>query len=69
MNVYGNVALYCYTYAVLTRLRVVPHFSSGIVEPAKRESTRENHPTREKATRGGEIFSLSSPRVAFSRVG
>ena len=28
------------------RLRVVPHFSSGIVERAKRESG-ENHPTRE----------------------
>ena len=36
-----------------SRLRVVPHFSSGIIERAKRER-RENHPTREKATRGGE---------------
>ena len=35
------------------RLRVIPHFSSGIVERAKRERV-ENHPTREKATRGGE---------------
>ena len=44
------------------RLRVAPHFSSGIVEREKRErnaSARENYPTREKAT----------PRVAFSRVG
>ena len=38
----------------MDRLRVVPHFSSGIVERAIRE--RENYPTREKA------------RVAFSRV-
>ena len=37
------------------RLRVVPHFSSGIVEcHVRNPSARENHPTREKATRGGE---------------
>ena len=35
------------------RLRVVPHFSSGIVERAKRERAWKS-PTREKATRGGE---------------
>ena len=32
------------------RLRVVPHFSSGMVERAK-ASARENHPMREEATR------------------
>ena len=40
---------------LISRLRVVPHFSSGRVERAKRErnaSARKNHPTREKATRG-----------------
>ena len=43
------------------RLRVVPHFSSGIVEQAKlNASARENHPTREKATRG------VSPCLAWS---
>ena len=35
------------------RLRVVPHFSSGIEERAKRERAWKS-PTREKATRGGE---------------
>ena len=39
-----------------TRLQVVPHFSSEIVERAKRE-------------RSWESLSLSPPRVAFSRVG
>ena len=33
---------------MLSRLRVVPHFSSGIVEPAS-ASARENHPTRRHA--------------------
>ena len=43
------------------RLRVVPHFSSGIVEQVKlNASARENHPTREKATRG------VSPCLAWS---
>ena len=36
------------------RLRVVPHYSSGTVERAKR--ARENHPTREKETRGVSPF-------------
>ena len=40
----------------LARLLVVPHFSSGIVS-----SVRENHPTREKATR------LFSRGVIFKR--
>ena len=31
-----------------TRLRVVPHLSSGIVERAKRARARESHPTRER---------------------
>ena len=33
------------------RLRVVPHFSSGIVERAKRERAWTDYPTREKAIR------------------
>ena len=39
----------------MARLRVVPHFSSEIVELLN-ASERENHPTREKATRGGVII-------------
>ena len=39
-----------------TRLRVVPHFSSGIVERVKR-SARENHPTREKRLAVCHLFS------------
>ena len=35
-----------YTRHTNGRLRVVPHFFSGIVERAKRECARENHPTR-----------------------
>ena len=53
----------------LYRLRVVPHFSSGIVEQ-RNASARENHPTREKATRGGErekFFSLPTACRLFSR--
>ena len=43
---------------VVSRLRIVPHFSSGIVEKAKRERA-ENHPTREKATRVRPRVSLA----------
>ena len=48
------------------RLRVVPHFSSGIVERAKRE-----HAWKSPHARKGDImhFSLSPPRVSFSPVG
>ena len=46
----------CCGHWIPNRLRVVPHFSSGIIEQA---SARENHPTREKAT----IF-LSPRRVS-----
>ena len=35
------------------RLRVVPHLSSG-KKSERNASARENHPTGEKATRGGE---------------
>ena len=54
----NNVAWYKFAFAVWRKrkLRVVPHFSSGIVERAN-ASLRENYPTREKATRGGETFS------------
>ena len=64
----GIIAHSCKTAA---RLRVVPHFSSGIVERAKR-GARENHPTgerRDAAGREKNHFSLSLPSVAFSRVG
>ena len=43
---------------------VVPHLSSGIVERAKSERARENHSTREKATRGGDHIFLSSRHVS-----
>ena len=36
------------------RLRVVPHFSSGIVERVKREHAWKSPHAREKATCGGE---------------
>ena len=58
-----------------SRLRVVPHFSSGIVERAKRERAWKSPHARKGDTRRGERkmrdphFSLSPPRVAFSRVG
>ena len=48
------------------RLRVVPHFSSGIAERAKRERVKIT--PREKR-RHAAHFSLSPPRVAFSHVG
>ena len=52
------------------RLRVVPHFSSGIVERAKRERAWKLPHARKGDTRRGErIFSLSLSRVAFFRVG
>ena len=57
------------------RLRVVPHFSSGIVERAKRERAWKSPHSRKGYTWRGERktkdphFSLSPPRVAFSRVG
>ena len=38
---------------VLAKLRVLPHLSSGIFNE-RNASARENHPTREKATRCGE---------------
>ena len=50
-------------WSVNYRLRVVPHLSSGIVEQAKRERARENHPTREKTTRGGEREKCDHHRV------
>ena len=37
-----------YIKPMISRLRVVPHFSSGIVGRGN-ASARENHPTREKA--------------------
>ena len=45
------------------RLRVVPHFSEGIVERAKRERAWKSPHARKGDT------PLSPPRVAFSRVG
>ena len=51
------------------RLQVIPHLSSGMVERAK-ASARENYPTREKATRGGErpyLFCRLSRVGWFSR--
>ena len=51
-----------------SRLRVVAHFSSGIVERTKRERAwKSPHPKKGYMRRGD--FSLSPPRVAFSRVG
>ena len=51
------------------RLRVVPHFSSGIVERSKREPAWKSSHARTGDTRRGERkISLSPPRVAFSRV-
>ena len=57
------------------RLRVVPHFSSGIVERAKREHTWKSPHARKGYTWQGERrmrvphFSLSPPHVTFSRIG
>ena len=53
------------------RLRVVPHFSSGIVARAKRERAWTSPHAKKGDTRRGERknFFLSPPRVAFSRVG
>ena len=55
-------------FRFFSRLRVVSHLSSGIVEQAN-ASARENHPTRENVTRDGEReifhFSLSPSRLAF----
>ena len=45
------------------RLRVVPHFSSGIVEE-RNTSVRKNHPTRKMATRG-ESACRVSPFLAW----
>ena len=52
------------------RLRAVPHFSSGIVERAKRERARKSpHARKGDTRRGREKWKISPPRVAFSRVG
>ena len=48
---------------VPARLRVVPHFSSGIVERAERERAWKSPHTRKGDTRRGER------KPAFSRVG
>ena len=48
------------------RLQLVPHFSSGVEERAKRERAWKS-PTREKATRGGERVCLFSRGVIFTR--
>ena len=45
-------------WLVNTRLRVVPHFSSGVVERAKRERAWKSPDARQ-----------SPPRIAFPRVG
>ena len=52
------------TQAILSsfRLRVVPHFSSGIIERERNASARENHPTREKATSACVSLALLSLR-------
>ena len=55
---------------LISRLRVVPHFSSGRVERAKREWAWKSPYAKKGDTRQGEgKNSLSPPRVAFSRVG
>ena len=61
---------------LFSRLRVVSHFSSGIVERAKHERAWKSPHARKGDMRRGERkmkkvknFSLSLPRVAFSRVG
>ena len=59
---------------LFSRLRVVPHFSSGIVERAK-PSARENHPRekrrhaagREKNEKSEKFFSLPAACRLFSR--
>ena len=58
----------------LIRLQIVPHFSSGIVERAKRECAWKS-PHARKARSGGErekwfkFFSLSLSHVTFSHMG
>ena len=50
--------MYC-----VPRLRVVPHFSSGIVERAKRERACKSPHARKGDTRRGERKNLSPRRV------
>ena len=62
-------------YSQASRLRVVPHFSSGIVEQAKRERARNSPYARKGDTRRGErkmrdyrqFFSLPATCRLFSR--
>ena len=51
----------CKMTIIITRLRVVPYFSSGMVSE-RNASARENHCTREKGRHAGE---LSPPGIAF----
>ena len=59
VTVSGRLKLVSVPFSILVRLRVVPHFSSGIVERAKRERAWKSTHARKGETR----------RVAFSRVG
>ena len=57
------LAKVCYRFRIPDRLRVVPHFSSGIVERAKREGAWKSSHARKCDTRRGERNFLS-PRVS-----
>ena len=69
------LSLICSYSETLPRLRVVPHFSSGIVERAKCERAWKSPYARKGDIRWGERkmrdphSSLSPPHVAFSLVG
>ena len=54
-------------YSYMTRLRVVPHFSSGIVEQAKRERAWKSPHARKGDTRRGERIMLPAACRFFSR--
>ena len=77
-NSAGLSDVFCYkrVFAMAEfRLRVVPHFSSGIVERVKRKHAWKSPHARKGYTRWGERrmrvshFSLSLPHVTFSRIG
>ena len=62
-DTYPSVSLSSFSL-VETRLRVVPHFSSGIVEPAKRERAWKLPHARKGDTRWGERKMTSPHRVS-----
>ena len=62
-DTYPSVSLSSFSL-VEARLRVVPHFSSGIVEPAKRERAWKLPHARKGDTRWGERKMTSPHRVS-----